>query len=519
MSHVAVRQRTSLALIALVLLSILAAGTFLRFHQIQRQSLWSDEIYGIYLATGRGEQALTLPTGRLLDPPPQVLLAGAPSWPHVWTGLAAVPQPPLYHIVLRWWMDLFGESDFSTRALSAVLSLIAVVVLFDAARRGAGIGAALAAAAVMALAVSQIDFSQEARSYTMIALLGLIAIHALVRIELAGASAIRLVQLGVAVAASLLTHYFTAFAMAGLGVYALLRLCGRDRIRTVAVMLGAALAAALIWSPWFWQQQRLIRLDPANTSWQHDDNFSLLKLLGHAAATPALHLFDDSSRPLLVSAAVIVFALPLILPRSRQRLLWWCWSVGAVGGLAAWDATQHTLLIDFARFSFLATPGFCFLAIAPLPLGGWRAWILCWIMLIGVAVAAMARLGGPPAPHWPMAPVRGDWRQFSHLIDRVAAPREPLIFYEPTALAHLDYVAFAHYAPDSHRPVMILDSVADPAALAQLASLSQVVVVFGQAQMQAPPPILRGWRAADSWAISQTGRATRMIFDHGSANR
>jgi Dolichyl-phosphate-mannose-protein mannosyltransferase len=504
-------HRNSKAFTALTLVLILAVGTFLRFHQIQRQSLWSDEIYGVYLASGRGEQALMLPTGRLLDPPPQMFLRDAPSWPHVWTGLAAVPQPPLYHILLRWWMDMFGDGDLATRALSAVLSLLGVIVLFDAVRRGAGIGTALAAAAVMALAVSQIDFSQEARSYTMIVLLGLLAIHAIVRIESHGASAGRLIQLGLAVAASLLTHYFSAFALMGLGVYALLRLRGRDRIRTVAVMCGAALAATAIWAPWFWRQQRMIRLDPANTSWQHDNNFNIFRLLAQAVATPALHLFDDSSRSLLLGLAVIVFILPLTLPRSRQRLLWWFWSISAVGGLAVLDAARHTLLIDFARFSFLATPGFCFLAVTPLPLAGWRGWILSWIVLAGVAVAAAARLAGPPAPHWPMAPVRGDWRQFSRLIDRVTPPRQPLIFYEPTALTHLDYVAFAHYAANSDRPVMILDRPADAAALHELASCPEVIVIFGQAQMQSPPPILPGWSAQQSWGISQTGCAVRMI--------
>jgi 4-amino-4-deoxy-L-arabinose transferase-like glycosyltransferase len=493
------------------MIAILAAGTFSRFRGIARQSLWSDEIYGIYLATGRGEQALDLPTGRLLDPPPQVGLAGAPSWPHVWTGLTAVPQPPLYHILLRWWMDLFGESDLATRGLSAALGLAGVLVLFDAVRRGSGLGAALAAAAVMALAVSQIDFSQEARSYTMTVLLGLLAIHAMVRIQRHGAGALRLAQLGLTVAASLLTHYFSAFALAGLGIYALLCLRGRDRVRTIGVMCIAAAAAAVLWGPWFWRQQQMIRADPANTSWQYDSNFSLPRLLAHAAATPALHLFDDSSRPLVIAAAVIVFVLPLILWRDRQRRLWLLWSVGAVGGLAAWDALRHTLLIDFARFTFAATPGFCFLAAAPLPLPRWRAWVLSGVMLAGVGIAAAARAGGPSAPHWPMAPLRGDLRQFFTLVDRVAAPREPLVFYEPTALTHLDYVAFAHYAGGSARPVMILSAPADAAALRELQQFPQVVVIYGPESMSAPPPILPGWRAVQSWGVSQTGAAVRMV--------
>ena len=502
----------SWGLTGLALVGILAAGTYLRFYRIERQSLWSDEIYGVYLATGRGEQVFTLPTARLLDPPPQILLKDAPSWPHVWTGMGAVPQPPLYHIVLRWWMDLFGESDLATRGLSAIFSLAGVLLLFDIVRRQATNRTALAAAAVMAMAVSQIDFSQEARSYTMIVLLGLIAIHAMVRIELQGPTVGRLTQLGLALAASLLTHYFTALAIAGLVIYAMFRLRDLARVKVISVMFGAAVAAAMIWAPWFWRQQQNIRMNPANTSWQRDSNLGILRLLGHAAATPSLHLFDDASWPLLVGVAVIVFALPIILiQQTRPRLLWWCWSVGAVGGLALWDALRHTLLIDFARFSFLATPAFCVLAVAPLPLSGWRAWIVSWAVLAGVGIAAVARLPGPSAPHWPMAPVRGDMRQLSRLIDRLAAPTGPLVFYEPTALAHLDYVSFAHDAPRSRRPVMILDHPADAGALEQLAQYPQVLVIYGQQSMQDPPQILPGWRAQQSWGIAQTGCAVRMI--------
>jgi hypothetical protein len=511
MDRVGVCRWKSRLLTALVLLLILAVAAFVRFFRIERQSLWSDEVYGIYLATGRGGQVLALPAGQLLDPPPQILLNGAPSWPHVWTGMSAVPQPPLYHIVLRWWMDLLGQGELATRGLSALFSLAAVVIMFDTVRRGAGNGAGLLAAAVMALAVSQIDYSQEARSYTMIVLLGLIAIQAMVRIQLHGASGARLTQLGLAVAASLLTHYFTSFAIAGLVAFAVIRLRGRDRVRVVAVIFGAALAAAAIWAPWLWRQQQMIRMDPANTSWQFDNNFSILRVLGQAAAAPSLHLFDDSTVPLVVGMAVIVFALPLIQARQNQRLLWWFWSVGAVGGLAAWDVLRHTLLIDFARFSFLATPGFCALAAAPLPSAGWRRWIVPWAVLAGVAVAAAARLPGAPAPHWPMAPMRGDMREFARLIDRVAAPREPLLFYEPTALTHLDYLCFEYNTPLSHRPVMILTAPADADALRQLSQFSQVLVIYGQAAMSQPPQIVPGWRPVQSWGVSQTGCAMRMI--------
>jgi hypothetical protein len=137
--------------------------------------------------------------------------------------------------------------------------------------------------------------------------------------------------------------------------------------------------------------------------------------------------------------------------------------------------------------------------------------IMSWAVLAGVGIAAVGRLPGPPAPHWPMAPMRGDTRQLSRLIDRLAAPKEPLVFYEPTALTHLNYLSFAHDCPRSERPVMILDRPADAAALEQLAQFPQVLIIYGQEAMQNPPQILAGWRMEQLWAISQTGCAVRMV--------
>jgi hypothetical protein len=116
-----------------------------------------------------------------------------------------------------------------------------------------------------------------------------------------------------------------------------------------------------------------------------------------------------------------------------------------------------------------------------------------------------------------MAPLRGDTRTLSRLIDRLAAPDEPLVFYEPTALAHLNYVAFEHEVPLSLRPAMILDGSAGAAALDQLANFPQVLVVYGQESMTRPPQILGGWQTAQSWGISQTGCVLRMVrSDHGA---
>src|SRR5579863_4972746 len=111
-----------------ILAALLIFGGLIRFDRIGRQSQWPDEFWSVYLSTGRGDQAFQLPGGKLLNPPPHLLsLADAPPWWNIWTGMGSAVHPPIYHIVLRWWMDILGESDWATRSLSAVLDLVGVL--------------------------------------------------------------------------------------------------------------------------------------------------------------------------------------------------------------------------------------------------------------------------------------------------------------------------------------------------------------------------------------------------------
>ncbi len=209
----------------LLLLILLAVAGAVRFYDLTKVGLWPDEYWSsVHLATGRGTAIFDLPHGVLFDPPPQTLLEGAPSWPHIWTGLRSIVHPPLYLIFLRWWMDFFGPADFSTRSFSVFASLAAILVLFDILRFTAGFSTAFIAAAIMALSPMQIDLAQQSRPYTFLSLVALLAADALLRIERRGTSPARLTALGVGVLATALTHYFSLGALVAIFAYAMIRL-------------------------------------------------------------------------------------------------------------------------------------------------------------------------------------------------------------------------------------------------------------------------------------------------------
>jgi hypothetical protein len=489
----------------IILAGILGIGAELRFHHIDRQSQFPDEFWSVYLSTGRGFDLFRLPQGKLLDPPPKAMMDGAPSWPHIWTGMGTAVHPPLYHIFLRWWMDLFGESDRSTRGFSALCSLAGILLIFSIVRRTTGTAAALAAAAVMALAVTQIDLSQQTRSYTLWALIGLVACHAMVRIEQDGATRGALIQLGVAIFAGVLTHYLSIGPFTGLGCYAIYRLRGTARRKTIAAMAVGTVIALIMWGPWLWQQRTLLTMD---YGWMLEDHPDKANPFTHSLAMPAIHLYGDGTigRAEIYGIAAIVYVLPLLLIRRRPELLiWWFVILGMILSLAIRDWMKGTMLTQYPRYSFFATPAICAIVAAPLALKGWRGWLLPGVIIVSVAISAGQRVQAGQF-------YRGDWRYFSQAVDQRAGKNDPLVFCADPfwGSATFPYLALAHYAPDSHRPIMMLKDPADAGALEQLSAYPQVWLI-GPSGTNDAPRWLAGWKVASSFGIARVGFLEKMI--------
>ena len=161
-------------------------------------------------------------------------------------------HPPLYYTLLHYWLAVFGDSELAVRSLSAVLGVLAVPVAFALARQVSKSAACgLGAAFLVSASPIQVEYSQEARMYTLLALT-------------AGASALCLARLWrssdrasvalyvVTTAAMLYTHAYGLFVLFAEAVYVLVswRLSGSDgRCRARRFGIGGAAALALF-APW-----------------------------------------------------------------------------------------------------------------------------------------------------------------------------------------------------------------------------------------------------------------------------
>ena len=129
-----------------LLLFVIFVGSVLRLYHLGKQSLWLDEAYSVLMS----KNLATL-----------------------WFEQAQDSSPPLYYSILYYWIRLFGDSEFSIRLLSAIFGISLIPLIFVVGNsifnKEAGIYAALFAA----ISPIHIYYSQEARMYTLLALLSL----------------------------------------------------------------------------------------------------------------------------------------------------------------------------------------------------------------------------------------------------------------------------------------------------------------------------------------------------------
>ena len=144
----------------LALLAILLLAFALRVYRLDSQSLWYDEAVTAQVASqGIGE--LTR-----------------------WT--ADDIQPPLYYYVAAGWLRVAGRGEWALRFPSAFFGALTVPLMWAVALRLFGRGrrgrvVALAAALLTALSPLYVYYAQEARMYTLLTFLGLLAGYALLQ--------------------------------------------------------------------------------------------------------------------------------------------------------------------------------------------------------------------------------------------------------------------------------------------------------------------------------------------------
>jgi mannosyltransferase len=128
--------------------------------------------------------------------------------------------PPLYYVLLHFWMRLFGTGDFAVRALSGVASVITLPFAFIAGKRLAGRAGGWSALLLLASSPFALSYATSARMYSFMILWSLLLFLALARaLEVSNRG--RLIAVGAATALILYTHYWGLYFVIVVGLWLL----------------------------------------------------------------------------------------------------------------------------------------------------------------------------------------------------------------------------------------------------------------------------------------------------------
>lgn len=163
----------------------------------------------------------------------------------------AAQHTPLYFLIGRYWLKIFGNSPVVTRYLSAIISLLGLpciywlcVELFASKLAG------MLVMALTSVSLFHIYYAQEAREYSLWIVITLLSSVLFLR-----AKRLNTLQnwsfYTLSIVSGLYTYPFTGFVIIGHGIY--LTIIEQFRFtKALKAYLAAALIGLLTFSPWLW---------------------------------------------------------------------------------------------------------------------------------------------------------------------------------------------------------------------------------------------------------------------------
>ena len=141
----------------LVIIFITLFGGWLRVLLLANKGMWLDESFSVWVANHSVADML--------------------QW------IVRIDQhPPLYYLLLHYWIALNGDTPYYARLLSVLFGAGTIPIIYLIGKRISGAVVGLVAAVFLALSPFNIYFAQETRMYTFLMFNAAVAIYALVRL-------------------------------------------------------------------------------------------------------------------------------------------------------------------------------------------------------------------------------------------------------------------------------------------------------------------------------------------------
>jgi uncharacterized membrane protein len=405
------------------------SAVVLRWFHLEAQSLYADEGQTIFAAS--------------LSP------AGIVRFTH------GIDHPPLYFLLLHYWIAVFGNTVFALRALSALFGTLSLPVFYLLAKRVLKDSMAVAVAMwLFAFSMMQVWYSQEARSYELASFFALVGIYGLV-VFLEKRSAASFAAVVLSTTAMLYLHNMMLFYVIALNVVWLIYPSERAwRTERLKDLLVADVVAGVLYLPWL---PRL--LNQANTDvvqnyfWSPRPTIgTLLRTLRFIAGFNIEYLSGLSAKllplPWRVTWALVVGGLSLLcvtllvsglwgVPKPDRRrnvsLLLYC----LVPILTIFALSQITTPLFIDRIFINSSLSVPLLFSYPVALyKGQKQRILCAVLGAVLAATALSALG------YLRYEKKDDWRGVTRSLLKISERNRLIVF-----VARTGEVLFDYYAP------------------------------------------------------------------------
>jgi mannosyltransferase len=378
----------------LALLTTFLAAVALRLYGLGSESLWFDEAWSFKISQ--------------MDP---------------WQILFSTPEdnnPPLYYLILHYWVLLTGDSEFAIRLPSAIASALAVPLIYGVGRMLFGRPAGLMAALILSLSAYQIRYAQEARAYSLMTFLSLASFYFLLKLLWEGRSLAATIGY---IAATTLLIYTHVYGMFLVGAQLLFLLATGQDLRRWVVPAGLV---ALLYAPG--AARIAVNLLSSQGAWKSGGmNWVPEPTLAHFVDFFVLY----SGFALLAGAFGLLAVWGLVdLVRSKQGSTAWLLVAWLLVPIVVPFIVSHLyqpMLLD--RYTIAASPAFYLLVARGVEgLGSIRyprvlphVRILLAVVVAAVSIAAIH--------DYYAAATKEPWRQVAGYVEEHAKPGDLILFY------------------------------------------------------------------------------------------
>lgn len=218
------------------LLLICVLGFFLRLINLGGPGLWFDEFMSAFRAHSAFKDTIA--------------------------DLSGSPLPPLYYLIMKVWVRLFGESAFSLRFPSLIFSTLSIPLIFLLARELFDKKVGLISALLLSVSPYSINYAQDAKMYSLFWALGILSFLFFYRFGKERRKK-DLVAYTVTAVIALYTSYFAFFFIAAQNILIFMFF----RPKELKQWLMAQLTIAFCFLPWIALIQSSVRIILFQVAW------------------------------------------------------------------------------------------------------------------------------------------------------------------------------------------------------------------------------------------------------------